>query len=345
MAYSQVAAANVQQLLDAVVTFATANGWAVEYNEAAADGKQVALSSGVCRVALGEMPGNPYGVPLPFGQDARFAMSLTGAFGVGKNYWSHDYVDTPGDYRRVVVNDVLGPMPSVQFFGDARSVFCVVQSSPNRWATFGFGMLDRAGGDVAFCGGHHHAFWPNVDQNAQMVSRAGQFFHGPTATNGQWGCGLSVFVPDGILDPAFGFSDGPVFAVYALPDAARDTLMAPWLAVSELPQNGSDNQGAGIAETAWYTTPTLTTGGMPAITVPIIAAAKNNGNLSFLGNLPTVRLCRAPNTPPGDVVLYGDTEFVIVPMKQKGVISDTRWGGIDNGQPNTLDFGYALQKG
>lgn len=339
MAYSQVSAANVGQLIDAIVTFATANGWVLEYDvNDTTDGKQIGLTSSVCKVAIGEKPGNPVAINAGWGNDTRICMALTTVFGAGRNYWSHGgIVDGPNSANVVMVNDVTGPMTAVHLFGDSRSVFVAVKSTATRWTTFGFGMLDRAGGDVAFCGGEYYAFWFDVHGGtSQVIEFASRTFHGGVNVYGA--SGLAVLSPAGILDSSFGFPADVTHVTY------NDGLQLPLVMHSPNPAYGSDRALSGILEPVWETTPTLTTGGMALLTVPVIAVAKVTGNLTFLGELPTVRLCRAPTVTPGELVTYGDDEYMVFPMKQKGAASDTKWGGVDNGQPNSLDFCYAMKK-
>lgn len=344
MAYSQVSAANVGQVIDAIVTFAVANGWALEYDVNAAEGKQIGIKSGACNVAIGLQPGSPIALPAGWGSDTRICMALTSAFSAGRNYWSHGNVSTPGDRRRVVVNDLTGPMTAIHLFGDERSIFVVVKSTSTRWTTFGFGLVDRAGAEIAFCAGEMYKFWyEGFGYDSQYVG-ASKAFHGGRDDDG-YGAGLTVLVPNGILDPTFGFSGGVNFMGYEYATPANvDALMLPLIMSNVNPAIGGDRSKSSIIEPAWETTPTLTTGGMALLSVPVIAVAKTTANLSFLGNLPIVRLCRAPTVTAGDIVLYGDDEYMVFPMKQKGAATDTAWGGVDNQQPNSLDFSYALKK-
>lgn len=355
MAYFATAAANLSAFVDALATFAAANGWTVNYSEnGAPDGKQLGLSSGACKVAIGEESSahNPYMIGNPAVQDAALNMVVVKEFTAAKNYWSHNRPGVNGAVQKVsghhtVISDLLGPMTDVRFFGNADYIFAFMRTSPARWSMLGFGVLERDGAiDIPFCGGTNYFFWTfgNNDISQKIGSTNhrlmyGGYYGGLNAA----GNGLQAFVPAGVLDPAFGWSAGDVF----LPTASEvsiDRVMPSFNASTLAPRQNGWAVGS-MLDPIWSTDPQPTTGGMPLMALPIVAAKAGQPIITtFLGTVPAIRLCRNASITPGGSVFYGDEEFQVFPVKMRGVASDTYWGGVSNGLGNSLDLSWAIKK-
>lgn len=346
MAYALTSATNWKTLLDAVATFAVANGWTVEYNEELASGKQIGLSSGALKFALGV---DAYAYPLARGvdgqTDAAISIVPVAAFGATKNYWSHGTdVNSANDADRVFCNDIVGPLTEVHFFGDDTSIFAAVRSSPARWTHFGFGALNRAGvGVIPFASGQRHLWWRTAT-NTQDSADGWHAYpfgssRGPVVDYGQ---ALKVYVPDGVLNPAHGFDGGAQWLNHY--SIENTTLLNQMNFNRANPLENRYDDLSSILRPLYDVDFTQTTGGVPLWPIPVIATKQDSSTLCYLGELPTVRVFRSTEYEAGDVIDYGGETFQVFPLKQRGEPGNTSWGGAADGQPNTLDVFYAYRK-
>lgn len=350
MAYSVTSAANPKALLAAIVSFATANGWTVEFDDATGVGGiggQIGLSSGNCHVAIGEQNAtqNPVAVTSPSGplSDGRLYMAISPSINPAlQRYWGQpgSIVASATDGLRTFINDVWGPMEEVHFFGNSDYIIVSVRCSALRWTCFGFGNLDTLGMShpkPGFCFSNYHAFWStsgnmpiynlNDDQNRLLFSDTSSAFR--------------AYVPDGTLDPSLGFASGPVFVPRG--DGVRHDKVK-WARLGQYVESlGSGN--ACVLDQVLMLRNQPTTGGIALQALPVMYWDLSTNLRVFLGTIPGLRAVRMPQNSPGDTVLYGVEEYMLFPWKQKGVVADTPYlGGTPNGQPNTYDLGWAILK-
>lgn len=355
MAYSLTSANTIRELLAAIVTFASANGWTVEYNNAATstgNGGQIALSSGTCHVAIGEASAAANPVVVTGGPDAYMSMALADSINTGiSQFWGHpgSPVTSSNDADAVSVNDLLGPMTEVHFFGNSEYVWCVVRSGAARYTSFGFGLLNNVGMTgprVAFlCGG----FFPWYDSSvpggfvvqrrSAVVNTAGNTFWPSMHTNsvGYLATRSSSYcrVPDGFLDTTLGFPDGNVFAGPDLLDT---------IAFFNAQQGVVTNGINAVAYLLDFAVGDITrnqpvTGGITMFEVPVLMwrDLTADATLCVLGTIPAVRLVNVNDLEPAEEQTYGTEIWKYFPWKQKGLVSD-----ID--QCNTYGNGFGFLK-
>lgn len=355
MAYSLTSANTVRELLAAIVVFAGAQGWTVEYNNASTstgNGGQIALSSGSCHIAIGENSFNANPIAVTGGQqDAAIFMALATSINTGiSRYWGHpgSIVTTGNDVDSVVINDVLGPMTEVHFFGNSEYVWCVVRSAAARYTSFGFGLLNNmgmTGPRVAFCCGGFFPWYDNLvpggfgfQRRAIVQSNAGNIYW-PSMNQQSVGTllsrsGCAFFVPSGFVDTSIGFPSGDIM---------------PSLTLMETISWFNNQQGVnitGVNMTAYMLDFAIgnlvrnqpVTGGIPLFEIPALMWKDLTLDaLVVLGTIPGVRTVNIRDVEPSEEQLYGSEVWKFFPWKQKGLSTDTN-------QCNTYSNGFAFQK-
>lgn len=360
MAYSLTSAATPKLLLAAIVTFATAQGWTIEYDKSTGVGTgvggQIALSSGACHIAIGEETAtqNPINVTGPE-DDGRLYMALADSITPSQwQYWNHpgSNVTTAADVDRTTINDILGPMTEVHFFGNSTYILVNVRSSTQRWTSFGFGNLDKKGmsiGDVAFCISNYQTWFDNTStgnsfRNASLINGCSYWANNSSAGNGAI---ATLRVPNGVLDTSYGFLSGNIYASMI---AARHGIL-PFSYSSYYPELGTDyNIATLILDHVSALRNQATTGGVGLSVAPVFYWDQTLDLQTFVGEIPGVRICRMSNLSPGQLITYGTDNYLIFPWKQKGLVADAGFtpsgfvAGNYNGLPNSFDMGYAFLK-
>lgn len=352
MAYSLVTATSFPDLLDELELFLEAQGWTVTWNV----GVQFGAHSGNCYAAIGvdENATNPvlvtdtYPDPDVSYYDYRVYGSLGKSFlGHGSHYWGlpGSPVTGSGSNGRVRLNDMGGPFTEVHFFGNESYVWVVLRTDSDRWQHFGFGNLDKKGmthPDIGFMAGIRWNYWDDrqtANISGYPVKVKGTFDYFDSAGgNDLWfsqGRGNSqLYVPDGVLDPAFGVADDVINqdgmsnrvqlnilgkSHYGLGDYPNPRLMShfPWI----------DNKPV--------------TGGVPLMSFPVLFGEETNSSLlCFLGDMPGVRLCNIANVGIGEPILYGSEEYLAFPIKRRTPYSPASY----DGKPSTRNLGVAFRK-
>lgn len=353
MAYSLVSAANPKALLAALVTFAGANGWTVEFDDstgAGGIGGQIGLSSGNCHVAIGEENAaqNPVAVTGGLGpqNDGRVYMALSESINPAlKRFWGQpgSIVTAANTGSRLRINDVWGPMDEVHFFGNSEYIIVNVRCSSLRWTCFGFGQLDTLGmtcPKAGFAFSNYHAFWdtePPLYNAYNLIGTSNSFAMDPSRNNN-----VKFWIPDGILDPSFGLPDG-AFTTPNLGSGERHRIV-DWCRLDTFSESLAFGASK-LLDQAMMTRNQPTTGGIALHALPVIYRDLTTNFHTFLGNIPALRMVRMPQNAPGDIVTYGTEEYMLFPWKQKGTVANTPFnGGTPNFQPNTYDYGWAILK-
>jgi hypothetical protein len=351
MAYSLVSASSPKTLLAAIITFATAQGWTIDYDHAngvgSVVGGQIALSSGNCHIAIGEQTAvqNPIVVTGP-ANDGRLYMALASAINPALiQFWNHtgSNVTTAADTDRNIINDVWGPMDEVHFFGNEDYIICMVKCSANRWTMFGFGNLNMKGlpdGAPGFCFSNYQEWW-NIATSGDHINAAlylaSYFICNTTISNA-----INVFIPNGVLDTSFGFAAGNVIATGR---NSANHILAMIFGASHPEAGETDNSAGSFAlDHLLYTRPQTTTGGVALMALPVFYQDTALNLMSFLGEFPIVRACRMTNLAPGAEITYGSDIYKVFPWKQKGTAEEGGYGGTYNDQPNSFDLGWAILK-
>lgn len=365
MAYSVTSAANPKALLAAIITFATAQGWTIDYDHANGSGSsfggQIALHSGNCFVTLGEASAsvNPVAVSGAGGSfnDGQLGGSLNTANIASVQYWGHtgNIVASAVSENRIAINDVWGPMDEVHFFGDIDHIVCAVKCSAQRWTMFSFGNLNVLGMSAAPCGyflSNFFEYWNTNGGTARNVCLGGPNNLFWNHSWGAWdglgnpGAGLLINTPAGLLDSSFGFNaTNRIIRKGEFPNPVLGNGILPiGYAVTRVDENNDTGFGSFILDHVVQLRAQPTTGGIPLFAVPIHAFDAAIQLHSFVGEIPSIRICRIPTNSPGDTITYGSENYMVFPMKRKGTVQDSGSGGVYDNQPNTYDLAYAIKK-
>lgn len=362
MAYSLVSAANPKALLGALITFATAQGWTIEYDHANGTGSsfggQIALStpSGSCHVAIGEQTAtqNPIAVSGALGADTdgRIYMALANSIQLSPSliqYWGHPGSPVVGstDNVRVLVNDIWGPMDEVHLFGDDTYILVAVKCDALRYTAFGFGEVDDKGMGLspkpAFAFANYQPFWntnrTTVYQNASLAEGNSYLGTPSPAANS-----CLVRVPSGLLDTGQGFLTGNLYAPMGF-GSVRHTLQYLWKR-QDYPEQGltGNSDGTFYNDHGLWLRNAPTTGGVPLWSMPLIYQDTTLNLSSYLGDIPGFRMCRMIGMVSSQEITYGGEVHKIFPWKQKGTPEDAGFGGTYNNQPNSFDMAWAFLK-
>jgi hypothetical protein len=359
MAYSLTSAASPKALLAEIVTFANAQGWTIEFDNAngasGSIGGQIGLSSGNCHVLIGEGSAsqNPVAVSGALGaaNDGRLFINL--AFSItpaNMNIWQHSgsILSSQTDSKRLTINDVWGPMDEVHFFGDADYILVAIKTAANRYTTFGFGNLDTKGMSADKCGfafGHYQEFWDTTTTSIGGTVRRNCRLGAPNNMLGAQANYYTVlcFIPDGVLDTTLGFPSGDLMMSNVL-QSNRSIQNVCYLINGPETSPTHNSDIAHILDHWHFIRPQATTGGMPLFAVPFIFADATALLTAWLGEVPGFRLCRITNYSAGESAIYGTDEWLVFPWKQKGTAANAgQDGGTYNNQPNSYDAGYALK--
>lgn len=350
MAYSVVTATDVPDLFSELELFAEAQGWTVVWNT----GTQIGLNNARnCYAAFGvSLETNPsvetdtYPDPDVTVMDYKIHGSLGKSFaGHASHYWglSGSPITAHNTDGRVTVNDLTGPFSEVHFFGDEDSIFVVVRSDTDRWTHFGFGTLDKKGmthPDCAFMIGMHWRYWDNTFKNGIAIKAKCDY----APSSGSGGNRLwfrdgytnhQLYLPDGVLDPAFGIADDVISfnGMQHLPQMRA--------------QPGQDaytnfNNARMMDHWPWARQKPVT-GGLPLLSVPVIFGTGsfwfswNNDLMCFIGDLPRVRLCDISSVAIGEDIIYGAETYAAFPVKRRA-------GLTYDGKANSYLLGVAFKK-
>lgn len=349
MAYSLVTnVTDYDALLGALKTFATGSpGWTAAFDtnlDISPNIRQLGLEKGNCHVVLGSRNADIGLVKSPSGTDTLLSMALCSAFNTtppNRTYFgAHTLtiVTSETDNERVRVND-LGepPFANVWFFSNAAGgkdyIHCVVQTSAERYSHFGFGIIDPVGqthADCAFLLGQYYEWWPVTGKSNSP--------HDPSHIIGayidQAQNPIQVYVPSGVLPG--GYPATNVFGQAQL-TGALTRVSAPsghyatgigkfldfFLAINNAPTTGG---------TAMYSTPILfqeTTSGVSHV---------------MLGIVPGMRHSNIFTHTPAEITKFGPEEWVIFPMKRKGLRSELFGGSGVQPTANSAEWAFSYKK-
>jgi hypothetical protein len=325
MIVQNTSAANFGALLNAVRDFLAGNGWTV-------------VSSGP---------------PLIMQNSLGHKYRLRGTTNNRNDFYNGVIVDTtlnlefdlgnigltPGTYSGIGdCNDMTGPFPNIWLFTDEAATFChiVAQTAPVRYGHASFGIVDAKGlheAEVDFVAGTYWQYWSDQAQYAGNNGRANPFndvengAHQIDHTDGT----LWLGIPDGLLDPALFFTDGPV-------------QNQPWRL--------NDRQGGkstGVNDTAYWTdyfcniTNKPFAGGIILSPLPLAANPASADVMAIVGELPQMALVNMEGLSPGQTLTLADDEWLVFPWKQFGTAEAMKYGSNPLPQPNSWRYGFAYR--
>lgn len=339
MSYLLTSATDADDLLAEIRDFAVLDGWVTDYDTAG----RLGLSKGVCKVSFQNYATTVTDANTSAVLDENFLrMSLAETFAGGvTTYHSHtgSLATADADADAIITNDLEGPFSNVWLFSNAAETFInvVIQCSPYRFAFISFGILDDHAldqPDVAYVAGHNYVWW--ADQ-AGVSPDGNRAYNWPASTEHKIGffCdgNQQVRIPDTLLDPALGFTDGTFIT--------RTSLQSSHNRGDE-PTDAYANANGLWLDFFQTTSNDLTTGGVPLSLLPVFYI-ESEGHV-FLGDYPDVRLVNMTNLEEGQELTYGSETWVVFPMKQKGLFADSNFGGSPQLVTNSINYGLAFKK-
>lgn len=335
MAFLQSSAANIRELLTVIRDFAVNQGWTLVYDTLGST-DQIGLEKGVCCIAIGDRRSNSSGTNsynprqendvLSGGtvNDAYVCAALSTSLNPSnQRYWGHpgSIVTSYSDTDWVIFNDAWGPFPNVYLFSNAAGsyILVVMQSGPDRFTHFAFGMLDKRDlttPDVAFALGQYHVWWPDGTDPDSNNTR----FNNWANTNHDFGyqmeanSGFQLRVPAGVLNTSFGFSGD---------DHVTDSNFAESLGRTNNPDSvittGTSSQSPGAINSYPMVRNMATTGGVPLHAIPVFYrdTSLNPDLMTYLGDLPDVRFVDLSNLNVGQEIKFGSDVWQVFPCKRK----------------------------
>lgn len=361
MAYQLTSASGWRDLLSVIKTFALANGWTSVYDQIAAKG-QLGLSKGNCFCALGATrnSGNTAdantfnrsdlvnGGTVP---DAEIRMALGTSLTAGNTkYWNHpgSLATTETDNDTVIVNDLVGPFANVWLFSpaDGNAIHVVVQSSAERYTSFGFGQLDVKGLNQPRCGycvGSDHTWWPD---NADWTQNSSSDFNYVRGSHrwGWWGQAIAqnTMIPAGLLNLAYTWGVAPPVCL-----GLSSPTISQQITPGDRPNDfRTSSRATGMLDQFLAFNNQATTGGVVLHPFPWIYenGTSDTGIAAWLGEIPEARMVNMTGINPGQEIKYASDIWVAFPWKQKGIFDNSNFG--PNALPicNTQEYGIAFRK-
>lgn len=341
-------------VLTELESFAATYGWTTVYDEISIDG-QLGISNGNCFCALGDGS-------TTLRTDSVNGGSLTDGFVFGAlgtsltagntQFWGHpgSIVTSSGDTDRVEINDLAGPFSNIYLFTDDAETYihCVVQSSADRYTFFSLGNLNKNGlshSDIGYLTGMSYVWWPNAADFSANSGYAPNNIGNATHSLGFLGHSeTNFFIPNGVLDTAFGFSSGDIVIASS---GVSDRMFALW--------RRSGSALASVAALAGFTAGAIldpffvvgndqTTGGAPLWSIPYFFYDSSSAVQTYLGDLPDVRMVNLTGFASKDIVTYGSDEWQLFPIKAFGDSEASNWGSNPAYPANTERYGIAIKR-
>jgi hypothetical protein len=252
------------------------------------------------------------------------------------------------------VNDVVGPHLNVWLVTDDAATYChvVMQTSNSRYHHFSFGNLDNRGLHalpLPYCMGLRLVYWrtnedysnvsadaaPINDISATGAHYVGFFGENSDATeNIDGGRRITrVGLPDGLLDPLLGFTDGIIESPLIKPNSNRRHVQTPsgdWWGTFLDHLRFYDNQGY--------------TGGVPIFPAPIVVRNPAHNAHCYVGEYPGIGQVNMDGLAPQQVLNFAGEEWMCFPLMQMGQYEAANPGINPQLVPNSLNYGIAIRR-
>lgn len=250
------------------------------------------------------------------------------------------------------VNDMTGPFSNVWLFTDDAASYChvVMQTANARYNHFSFGDIDNKGMhaiQVPYAFGMYHVWWQwtplYTGNNSSACAftdfstgshRIGFYCEGSATEDINFASDVTrIGVPDGLLDPALGFTDGPLETQFVRPNCSRHTF----------PTVGGNNTGRPLDYMDHFDNQGYT-GGVPIFPAPVTIKTPNDLVHTLIGEWPGIGSVNVDGLSPGQELDFAGEVWMCFPIKQYGTQAARNNG--TNPQPftNTLNYGIAVKK-
>jgi len=346
-------AANRDEILNQLYIFATANGWTGQYN-VTNPLRNIAISSGNCLISIGES-----GAPTVFTDslgnsitDARIRFGLNSAFTASQNFNGH----TRGDNG---LNDGNDDFPLIFDTGGTTTVYLYTDGGMNpdylhgmirasdglRWSGFSFGQLyagDFTVPRVAYLVVNRFQFWFNSSDPTNSNSIGNDVENLVHAYIGRLS-NYNVRIPSGVLDTNLGFPSGD--NVFSDNRTGGNDNLNVFVLSNLRPRNASRtfDEETGICQGYLNTKNQLITGGAPLWFVPFLIRIEPDDFLTYLGDIPDMRLCDMRTFGALQNFQQGSDTWTAFPWCRIGQEINARFGSIPLSVTNSTFYGQAIK--
>ncbi len=327
MQYLNTAAADIAAFLVEVRDFLSSNGWTI-----------LADNTGAGTPALEVTNANGHDFKLSTGVDAQTLYGV-GAFNdryLSLSYQKSDIGAAAGYSTISKTNDMAGPYANIWLFTDDAATFCniVIQSSNYRYSHASFGNLDPKdchAENLPYTAGNLYRWW----RHSATLSANGHHDPSSIAYHGIGYFGDATYcrigLPDGLLDPALDFTDGPIDGPTVWHTSSRDTQRIVTSTAARLLDYFKT-----IANHSF-------TGAIPLSPLPIIVGGDNSVR-AYVGDIPGVCLVDVTGLSPGQILTFATDEWVVFPLKQFGLDVNAHGGASPQDVCNSTNYGFAYRK-
>ena len=348
-------ASDRRNFLAQLYTFATTNGWTGQYDQSASTGN-IALSRGNCLISIGEE-----GVTDTFtdalGQQfslERVRFALNTAFTASEVWDGHTRGDNavPSSTAEFPQVDDLVGTTTIYLFTDSSVtptyIHGMIRAADGlRWQGFTFGLLDKGAfttPDVAYVTTNRYRFWFGNASPTNSNAIANDPSNGNHIWIGDWNQ-RNVRVPSGVLDPTLGFLSGDNIythngssgnqnsGIFRFSNVNRRStrLEAAFDAVGGVMQGYLSSRNQNL------------TGGAPLWTIPLVMEETSSGLLTYLGDIPDMRMCDMSSFGALQTFQQGSDNWQAFPWGRIGLEENARTGSAPTTVANSTFYGQAVK--
>lgn len=330
MRFTNTSATTFADLLIAVRNHLSANGWTILVDDTGLGTPALQVTNSVGDNFL-----------LTTSTTAR-TDAVSGAFTDHNLLISYDAANfggASGYAPAVSTNDMAAPFANVWIISDDAATFChlICQVSVSRYSHASFGNLNNRGihtSEVSYVVGNFWEWWRNNVSPTESITSLNNpsdpdHARGFAFEAGRYRLGL----PDGLLDPALSFTDGPIDGA-----TARDLCIFYYTGVV----NG--NTQTRLLDYFGHINNQGHTGGVNIAPLPCCVFDSDFTNAAYIGDLPSVGMVNIVGLSPGQVLTFGAEEWIVFPLKQAGTFNASKAGGNPANVPNSVMYGMAYRK-
>lgn len=358
MAYATGSAANLNEILAALQTFAAAQGWTID--KWTSGSNLLFMRKGQCFVAMqGATQTNttyPGGVSTSVTDTVlRIALSTSLTTSLTA-YHAHpgSIVTTATDQDRVEVNDLIGPFSAYHFFsgnegaGDPAYIHVVIQTATDRYQHFSIGNLDKKGlshSGVGYAVGCNR-YWFRNASGADLTSSSMIFndpirhpipFDGSGITTVVSSATAQHYIPDAL---PLSWSAGAILGNYNL---AGTAMCMSLINRPMRPSGYGTTSGANALLSNVIVSPTSQWSGNVVLwPLPVIIMNPGTSQLCYVGDYPNVRMLNMEGMGPGQEITYGSETWKVFPSMTQRAWGQDRTAGFDG--VSSGQYGLAYKK-
>jgi len=356
VAYATGSAANLNEILAALQTFAAAQGWTID--KWTSGSNLLFMRKGQCFVAMQgatqALTTYPGGVSTAVTDTVlRIALSTSITTSL-TTYNSHpgSIVTTATDNDRVEVNDLIGPFAAYHFFsgnegaGDPAYIHVVIQTASDRYQHFSIGNLDKKGlshAGVGYAVGANRYWYRNTAgtdlTSASMIfndpTRHPTIFDGNNTTTVIGSATAQHHIPDAL---PVSWSAGVILGNYTL---AGTAMSLPLVNRSMRPANyGVGSSANALLSNVVVSAVSQWSGNAVLWPLPVIIINPATSQLCYVGDYPNVRMLNMEGMGPGQEITYGSETWKVFPSMTQRAWGLDRTAGFDGATSGQYALAY-----